>query len=84
MLTDNGIEFTNRARHKYACHHIFDRVCDENGIGHRLTRINHPRTSGQMKRTIREATVKCFHYDDYGHCAGTYRTSSIQITSPGD
>lgn len=32
VLTDNGIQFTNHARHKYVFHHIFDRICDENGI----------------------------------------------------
>jgi hypothetical protein len=26
VLTDNGIQFTNVAHHKYAFHHIFDRV----------------------------------------------------------
>ncbi|ABA04554.1 integrase, catalytic region [Nitrobacter winogradskyi Nb-255] len=68
VLTDNGIQFTNHARHKYAFHHIFDRVCDENGIEHRLTRINHPWTNGQverMNRTIKDATVKRFHYDNH-------------------
>ncbi|EZQ17711.1 integrase [Halopseudomonas bauzanensis] len=68
VLTENGIQFTNHARHKYAFHHIFDRVCNENGIGHRLTRINHPWTNGQverMNRTIKDATVKRFHYDKH-------------------
>ena len=63
-----GIQFTNHARHKYAFHHIFDRVCDENGIEHRLTKINHPWTNGQverMNRTIKDATVKRFHYDNH-------------------
>ncbi len=45
-LTDNGIQVTNHARHKYAFHHIFDRVCDENGIEHSLTKINQPWTCG--------------------------------------
>jgi hypothetical protein len=31
VLTDNGIQFTNRARDRYAFAHIFDRVCDEHG-----------------------------------------------------
>lgn len=35
VLTDDGIQFANHARHKYAFHHIFDRVCDKNGIDHR-------------------------------------------------
>ena len=68
VLTDNGVQFTNHAHHTYAFHHIFDRVCDENGIEHRLTKINHPWTNGQverMNRTIKEATVKRFHYDSH-------------------
>ena len=68
VLTDNGIQFTNQERHKYAFRHIFDRVCDENDIQHRLTKVKHPWTNGQverMNRTIKEATVKRFHYDDH-------------------
>lgn len=67
VLTDNGIQFTNRARDTYAFHHIFDRVCDEHGIEHRLTKVKHPWTNGQverMNRTIKD-TVKRFHYDDH-------------------
>lgn len=68
VLTDNGIQFTNQACDTYAFHHIFDRVRDENGIEHRLTKIKHPWTNGQverMNRTIKEATVKRFHHDDH-------------------
>ncbi|MFA7585361.1 MAG: IS481 family transposase [Novosphingobium sp.] len=68
VLTDNGIQFTNMAHHKYAFHHIFDRVCDENDIEHRLTKVKHPWTNGQverMNRTIKEATVKRYHYDSH-------------------
>ena len=68
VLTDNGIQFTNRTCDVYAFHHIFDRVCDENGIEHRLTKVKHPWTNGQverMNRTIKEATVKRFHYDSH-------------------
>ena len=46
--------------------HIFDRVCMKNGIEHRLTKPYHPWTNGQaerMNRTIKDATVKIFHYD---------------------
>ncbi len=65
VLTDNGIQFTNRACDKYAFMPIFDRVCSENGIEHRLTKVNHPWTNGQverMNRTIKEATVKRYCY----------------------
>jgi transposase InsO family protein len=68
VLTDNGIQFTNHDRHIHAFEHIFDRVCREHGIDHRLTKIKHPWTNGQverMNRTIKEATVKRFHYDDH-------------------
>ncbi len=68
VLTDNGIQFTNQARQIYAFRHIFDRVCDEHEIEHRLTKINHPWTNGQverMNRTIKDATVKRYHYESH-------------------
>jgi transposase InsO family protein len=68
VLTDNGIQFTNRACDLYAFHPIFDRVCEENNIEHRLTKVKHPWTNGQverMNRNIKDATVKRFHYNDH-------------------
>lgn len=68
ILTDNGIQFTNRKQDRYAFEHIFDRICWENGIDHRLTKVKHPWTNGQverMNRTIKEATVKRYHYDSH-------------------
>jgi transposase-like protein len=68
VLTDNGIQFTNRTCDRYAFEHIFDWVCAEYGIEHRLTRVKHPWTNGQverMNRTIKEATVKRYHYDNH-------------------
>jgi transposase InsO family protein len=70
VLTDNGIQFTNRKRDIYAFHHIFDRVCQEYGIDHRLTKTNHPWTNGQverMNRTLKEATVKKYYYETHDH-----------------
>ena len=68
ILTDNGIQFTNRKVDKHAWMHIFDRVCRENRIDHRLTKVNHPWTNGQverMNRTLKEATVKRYYYDTH-------------------
>ncbi len=73
VLTDNGIQFTFQSRYangptaKYMTH-MFDMRCQENGIEHRLTKIKHPWTNGQverMNRTIKEATVKRYHYDSH-------------------
>jgi hypothetical protein len=56
---------------------MFDMRCRENGIAHRLTKIKHPWTNGQverMNRTIKEATVKRYHYERHeqleNHLAG--------------
>lgn len=68
ILTDNGIQFTNRKKDTCAFEHIFDRVCREQDIEHRLTKINHPWTNGQverMNRTLKEATVKRYHYSSH-------------------
>ena len=68
ILTDNGIQFTNRKQDTSAFEHVFDRVCREHEIDHRLTKVNHPWTNGQverMNRTIKEATVKRYHYDTH-------------------
>ncbi len=73
MLTDNGIQFRLPPRYangptaRYLTH-MFDLRYDEYGIEHRFTRINHPWTNGQlerMNRTIKDATVKRFHYNSH-------------------
>ncbi len=64
----DGIQFTNRKQDTTAFEHIFDRVCRENNIEHRLTKIAHPWTNGQverMNRTLKEATVKRYHYETH-------------------
>ncbi|TPK66840.1 IS481 family transposase [Mesorhizobium sp. B2-4-15] len=68
ILTDNGIQFKNREQDRTAMEHIFGRTCRDNGTQHRTTKVKHPWTNGQverMNRTIKEATVKRFHYDDH-------------------
>ncbi len=70
ILTDNGIQFRHREQDRMAREHIFRRTCRDNGIEHRTTRIKHPWTNGQverMNRTIKDATVKRFHYDSHDH-----------------
>jgi transposase InsO family protein len=57
VLTDNGIQFTTRALDSHAFAHIFDRVCSENGIEHRLTKVRHPWTNGQVERMNRTIKV---------------------------
>ena len=73
VLTDNGIQFTFPQRYadgptaRYVTH-MFDMRCQENGIEHRLTKVKHPWTNGQverMNRTIKEATVQRYHYDSH-------------------
>jgi transposase InsO family protein len=73
VLTDNGIQFTFPPRYTdgpTARHmtHMFDMRCQENGIEHRLTKVKHPWTNGQverMNRTIKEATVNRYYYDSH-------------------
>ena len=48
VLTDNGMAFAdlpknrNGPSRRYLGAHIFDRVCNENGIEHKLTKPYHP------------------------------------------
>jgi transposase InsO family protein len=73
VLTDNGIQFADLPKNRQGPTarfrgHPFHRVCRGHGIDHRLTRPNHPWTNGQverMNRTIKEATVKRYYYDDH-------------------
>jgi transposase InsO family protein len=68
ILTDNGIQFTNRLKDKRAFKHMSDRICGQHKIEHRLTKVNHPWTNGQverMNRTIKDATVKRFYYETH-------------------
>jgi len=73
VLTDNGMAFADLPKNREGPTrrllgpHIFDRVCLEHGIEHRLTKPYHPWTNGQaerMNRTVKEATLRAFHYDD--------------------
>ncbi len=71
ILTDNGIQFAEQPRNRNTILSRpmrFDMICEANGIEHRLTKPNHPWTNGQvarMNRTIKDATVKRYHYDSH-------------------
>ena len=73
ILTDNGIQFADLPRNRdgwtarYRLHR-FDQICRAHDIDHRLTKPHHPWTNGQverMNRTIKDATVKRYHYDNH-------------------
>ena len=71
VLTDNGVQFCDMPQHRLGPTaryrlHMFNRICREHGIEHRLTKPKHPWTNGQverMNRTLKEATVRRYHYD---------------------
>ena len=57
VLTDNGAEFTDRfgaaqytTRQTGTGRHPFDRLCQRQGIRHRLTKPYHPQTNGMVER----------------------------------
>jgi transposase InsO family protein len=57
-----------QARNEPFLCHSFELACAQLNVEHRLTKPRHPWTNGQverMNRTIKDATVKRFHYD--GH-----------------
>ena len=66
LLTDNGIQFRNLPHHVHVGRHPVGQLCDEWGIEQRFTKPAHPWTNGQverMNRTVKEATIKRFHYE---------------------
>ncbi len=55
--------------------HPFDRACREHGIEHRPNKPNHPWTNGQVERinrTIKDATVKRYHYESHDQLIGNW------------
>ena len=54
VLTDNGKEFTDRfcatGQRKPTGKHLFDKVCSDHSIEHRLTQSRSPQTNGMVER----------------------------------
>jgi len=65
VLTDNGLEFTNRlikSKKGNLCKKPskLDKTCEKNNIDHRLTKPNTPKTNGMVERangTIKKGTI---------------------------
>jgi len=63
--------------------HSFESACARNTIVHRLTKQRHPWTNGQverMNRTIKDATVKRYHYNRHAQLRAIWPTSSAPTT----
>jgi transposase InsO family protein len=50
VLTDNGRQFTGRFGKPRPAEVLFDRICRENAITHRLTGVRSPTTTGKVER----------------------------------
>ncbi len=73
VLTDNGMAFADLPKNRNGSTrrdlgpHVFDRVCAEKGIEHRLTKPYHSvdqRPGRTDEPSGQDATVKVYHYDD--------------------
>jgi transposase InsO family protein len=73
VLTDNGVQFCDMPQNRSGPTaryrpHMFNRICHEHEIEHRLTKPKHPWTNGQverMNRTLKDATVRRYHYETH-------------------
>ena len=66
ILTDNGLEFTDRfarGNKTPSGRHRFDKACEKDTIKHRLTAPATPKTNGMVER-IKNATIKVSTYQN--------------------
>ena len=64
--------------------HSFELACAQLDIEHRLTKPKHPWTNGKVERknrTIKDATVKRYHYDNHDQLGDISPTSWPPTTS---
>ena len=76
VLTDNGKEFTDRfcrTRKEASGRHVFDKMCQIEGIEHRLTRPYTPQTNGLVERFNGriEEILKQHHFNTYSQLMDT-------------
>jgi transposase InsO family protein len=50
VLTDNGVQFTGRFAKPRRVEVLFEQLLRDNGIGHRLTKVRSPTTTGKVER----------------------------------
>jgi hypothetical protein len=50
ILTDNGVRFTGRFAKPRRVEVLFEQILRDNGIGHRLTKVRSPTTTGKVER----------------------------------
>jgi hypothetical protein len=72
MLTDNGSVFTGRfLKPRPPTEVLFDRICRENGIKHRLTKVRSPTTTGKIERLHQTLQLEVLDpegpFDDIAH-----------------
>jgi transposase InsO family protein len=58
VLTDNGKVFTGRLG-PHPAEVLFDRLCREQGITHRLTGVRCPTTTGKIERFHKTSEPSC-------------------------
>jgi len=86
VLTDNGLEFTNRlikSKKGTMCQKPskLDVICEENNIEHRLTAPFTPKTNGMVERvngTIKKATILKEDYQDLDQMSIAFMAFLVQ------
>ena len=86
VLTDNGKQFT--ARFGAGGEVLFDRICRDNGIAHRLTQPSSPTTTGKVERFHQTLRRELLHdhppFAERRRGAGGAGLSGCRSTTPSD